>query len=76
MGPCPGEVRTSGSEDVDVNRNRVKDSPSTAAMTVDQSSTSPFKTPSRKVAGNLSGTGKDRKDIVERITNVPNDATS
>ena len=74
MGPCPGEVRTSGSEDVDVNRNRVKDSPSTAAMTVDQSSTSPFKTPSRKVAGNLSGS--DRKDIVERITNVPKDATS
>ena len=74
MGPCPGEVRTSGSEDVDVNRNRVKDSPSTAAMTVDQSSTSPFKTPSRKVAGNLSG--RDRKDIVERITNVPKDATS
>ena len=66
MGPSPGEVRTSGSEDVDVNRNRVKDSPSTAV-----SSTSPFKTPSRKVEGNLSG--RDGKDFLERI---PEDATS
>ena len=76
MGPCPGEVRTSGSEDVDVNRNRVKDSPSTAVMTVDQSSTSPFKTPSRKDAGNVSGSGRDGKDFLERITNVPEEATS
>ena len=76
MGPSPGEVRTSGSEDVDVNRNSVKDSPSTAVMTIDQSSTSPFKTPSRKVAGNLSGSGRDGKDFLERINNVPEDATS